>query len=186
MLYQAKYCSIPSIALLLIRDTLSNIIVAYDGATYQQCKGGKVRRPLDNKVAYFSFETVNEFRRNKEAVIASKYNNDEIELIVKNGDGAQWIQKDKNSNCICVLDEFHRNKKITECVSDKNIAEALNSLLFSGQYQLLLEVIEAYINSIEDVLEDRNKTELSTREVPLPDYIFNLIQKVHIIGKMIL
>ena len=29
-----------------------------------------------------------------------------------------------------------------------------------------------------DVLEDRNKTELSTRDVPLPDYIYNLIQKV--------
>ncbi len=29
-----------------------------------------------------------------------------------------------------------------------------------------------------DVLEERNKTELSTRDVPLPDYIYNLIQKV--------
>ena len=29
-----------------------------------------------------------------------------------------------------------------------------------------------------DVLEDRNKTELSTRDVPLPDYIYNLIQTV--------
>ena len=136
------------------------IAIAYDGATYQRCKGGKVRRTLDNKVAYSSFETVNEFRRHKEAVIASKYNNDEIELIVKNGDGAQWIQKDKNSNCICVLDEFHRNKKITECVSDKNIAGTLNSLLFSGQYQLLLEVIEAYINSIEDDVQVEKLKEL--------------------------
>lgn len=29
-----------------------------------------------------------------------------------------------------------------------------------------------------DVLEDRNKTELSTRDVPLPNYIYNLIQTV--------
>ncbi|MBE6858869.1 MAG: site-specific integrase [Ruminococcus sp.] len=29
-----------------------------------------------------------------------------------------------------------------------------------------------------DVIENRNKTELSTRDVPLPDYIYNLIQKV--------
>ena len=33
-------------------------------------------------------------------------------------------------------------------------------------------------HGVSDVLEDRNKTELSTRDVPLPDYIYNLIQTV--------
>ncbi len=32
------------------------IAIAYDGATYQRCKGEKVRRALDNKVAYSNFE----------------------------------------------------------------------------------------------------------------------------------
>ena len=31
---------------------------------------------------------------------------------------------------------------------------------------------------VHDVLEERNNTELSTRDVPLPNYIYNLIQKV--------
>ena len=85
--------------------------IAYDGVKYHKTKSGKPRRELDNKVAYASFEPVSEFRRHQEAIIASMYNIDEIQLYVKNGDGAQWIQKGINCECICVLDEYHRNKK---------------------------------------------------------------------------
>ncbi len=48
-----------------------------------------------------------------EDVVTSDYNVDEIEFRVKNGDGAQWIQKDNDCNCICALDEFHTNKVST-------------------------------------------------------------------------
>ncbi len=131
--------------------------IAYDGVLYQQQKGGKIRRELDNKVAYASFETAKKFRKHKENVIASVYNTDEIELRVKNGDGASWIQKDDSCDCICVLDKFHRNKKITECVSDKNIAENLRYFLFQNRFDELLDCIEAYINSTEN---ERDKAKL--------------------------
>ena len=84
------------------------------GVIHHTQKGGKIRRELDNKVAYASFESASDFRKHKEKVIASVYNTDEIVLRVKNGDGANWIQKDNSCECICVLDKFHRNKKITE------------------------------------------------------------------------
>lgn len=96
----------------------------------------------------------------KENVIASVYNTDEIELRVKNGDGANWIQKDNSCECICVLDEFHRNKKITECVSDKKTAENLRELLFNNKFDELLDCIEAYVNSSEDEREKAKLQEL--------------------------
>ena len=148
--------------------------IAYDGILHHKMKGGKVRRELDNKVAYASFESASEFRKHKEAVIASMYNTDEIELRVKNGDGAQWIQKEPECECICVLDEYHRNKKITECVSDKETAQTLRELLLSGQYQLLLDTIEAYINSTKDEKQAAKLRELysyySDNFEALPDY----------------
>ena len=148
--------------------------IAYDGVIYHAAKDGTKRRELDNKTAYASFETVKDFSVHKEAVIASKYNVDEIELRVKNGDGANWIQKNDDCECICVLDEYHRNKKITECVRDKKIAEALRELLFSGQYSDLLDTIEAYSNSIEDEAQVSKLKELysyySENFDALPDY----------------
>lgn len=134
--------------------------IAYDGVLHQTQKGGKIRRELDNKVAYASFESAAAFRKHKENVIASVYNTDEIELRVKNGDGANWIQKDKDCECICVLDKFHRNKKITECVSDKKTAENLREFLFQNRFDELLDCIEAYINSSEDERERAKLEEL--------------------------
>ena len=148
--------------------------IAYDGVIYRRVNGKKKRRELDNKVVYASFEPVADFRKHKEAIISSRYNVDEIELRVRNGDGAQWIQKTDDCNCICVLDEYHRNKKITECVSDKKIAETLRGLLLSGQYQQLLDSIEAYINSIDDETQKSKLRELhsyySENFSALPDY----------------
>lgn len=146
--------------------------IAYDGVLHYPMKGGKVRRELDHKVAYASFESSSEFIKQKEAKIAAEYNVDEIELRIKNGDGAQWIQK--GDDCICVLDKYHRNKKITECVSDKHMAETLRGLLLSGQYEQLLEAIEAYQNSLEDETQIRKLKELysyySENFDALPDY----------------
>ena len=136
------------------------ISIAYDGVIHQPQKVGKIRRELDNKVAYASFEPAAAFRKHKENVIASVYNTDEIELRVKNGDDANRIRKDSTCECICVLDKFHRNKKITECISDKNIAENLRNLLLENRFDELLECIKAYINSSEDEHERAKLDEL--------------------------
>lgn len=136
--------------------------IAYDGVIHQPQKGGKVRRILDNKVAFASFEPSKDFRRHHEAVIASVYNTDEIELRVKNGDGANWIQKNNDCECICVLDEFHRNKKLTECVNDKEKAQTLRELLLTNRTVDLMECLEAYINSSENEQEKAKLKELQS------------------------
>ena len=131
--------------------------IAYDGVTWTVGKGGKKRRTLDCKVAYASFENAREFQRNKEGVVASRFNVDEIDLRVINGDGAQWIQKHGETDCIGVLDAFHRNKKITECVRDEEFAKLLRSLLYEKRIEDLLECLQAQINS---VMDEQEKAEL--------------------------
>ena len=124
--------------------------IAYDGVTWEEGKNGSKRRTLDNKVAYASFEGVKDFRRKKEGLLASRFDVDAIDLRVLNGDGANWIQKQKGTNAISVLDAFHRNKKITECVKNKEFAEILRKLLYNKEIDTLLDCIEAQINSTTD------------------------------------
>ena len=127
--------------------------IAYDGATWKIGKDRKKRRTLDNKVAYAAFESSADFRKNKEGLLASRFNVDEIELRVINGDGAQWIQKHPGVKCICVLDKFHRNKKITECVRNEQTAKTIRNLIYEGKIQEVMDYIEAMINSVEDPRE---------------------------------
>lgn len=135
--------------------------IAYDGVQWIQTKSGK-RRVLDNKVAYASFENVREFRKTKEGVVASRFDVDEIELRVYNGDGAQWIRQINSDECIDVLDCFHRNKKITECVRDPQFASLLRGLLHSKKIDLLLECLDAQINSVTDSAEIEKLKDLQT------------------------
>ena len=134
--------------------------IAYDGATWQIGKDKKKRRTLDNKVAYASFENARDFMRNKEGLIASRFNVDEIELRVINGDGAQWIQKHGDANCISVLDKFHRNKKITECVRDPEFAALVREMLYAGRIEDVLTCIQAQRDSVMDPQEKAALEEL--------------------------
>ena len=124
--------------------------IAYDGVLWSGGKDGKQRRKLDNKVSYASFESVSDFRRHKEGVIANRFLVDEIQQRILNGDGAGWLQKRRNQQDILVLDKFHRNKKITECVKNQEFAQTLRELLYANRVDDLLACIEAQINSVQD------------------------------------
>lgn len=134
--------------------------IAYAGVIFQYSKNGNCRRILDNKVAYAGFNTIDQFRQNEEGLIASRFNISGIKLRIRNGDGAQWIQKAKAENSICVLDAYHRNKKITECVRDEEFAGLLRSLLHQERYQDILDCLEAQINSVDNEQERRKMQEL--------------------------
>ena len=134
--------------------------IAYDGAIWEKGGHGQIRRTLDNKVAHASFEAAKDFRANKEGIIASCYDVNQIELRVINGDGANWIQKKPGVDCISVLDRFHRNKKITECVKDREFAKTIRDLLFAGRIDDVLTCLAAQIDSIEDKAEQKGLKEL--------------------------
>ena len=143
--------------------------IAYDGATWEVNGKGEKRRTLHNKTAYASFEPVKEFRKHNEAVVSSQFLMDSVEMVVRNGDGANWIQKVQTSEnedvvvCLdvfhrnkkileCIRDVFHRNKKILECIRDREFAKTLRSMFYeeSTEPEDILECIEAQINSVED------------------------------------
>ena len=134
--------------------------IAYDGVHWEIGKDKKKRRTLNNKLAYAAFEGAVEFRQNKEGLVGSRFNVDEIELRVINGDGAQWIQKRSDVACISVLDKYHRNKKITECVSDKETAKCIRDMLYKGQIDDVMTYLEAMINSVEDPIMESKLKEL--------------------------
>ena len=127
--------------------------IAYDGVRWKTYKSGLKRRNLNNKVAFASFAPAAEYRRLKEGVVASVFDTDEIELRVINGDGGSWTLPKQEEGKICVLDEFHRNKKLKECVKDSEFAKTLRNLLFENKVEELLACLEAQINSITDEKE---------------------------------
>ena len=136
--------------------------IAYDGATWSGGKDGKRRRTLDCKVAHASFEQAKAFHESKEGIIASRFNTEKIEQRVTNGDGAGWVQQSAGKNNISVLDPFHRNKKMRECVKDPEIIKRLQELLYGGKISDLLDCIEAYSNSVESEEEKAGLQELLT------------------------
>ena len=138
------------------KDKEMKVGIAYPGVRWMPC-GKTKRRILDNKVAYASFDPVSAFRKAKEGLVASRFDVNGIELRIVNGDGAQWIQKKNGVKTISVLDKYHRNKKITECVADKELADNMRKLLYAGDTDMLLAVIEAQINSL---LPEENQKEI--------------------------
>ena len=130
------------------KDKEMKMGIAYPGVRWKLCKSGKKRRTLDNKVAYATFDSVKEFRRCKEGLVASRFDTSGIDLRIVNGDGAQWIQKKKGVKTISVLDKYHRNKKITECAGNTEFADNLRKLLFAGDTDMVPTFIEAQINSL--------------------------------------
>ena len=127
--------------------------IAYDGVQWKTYKNGTKRRILDNKLAFAGFMPISEYRRQKEGLIGSVFSKDSIELRVINGDGGAWTQQKQSEECICVLDEFHRNKKLKECVRDAEFAQLLRNLLYENKIDELLECLDAQINSVTDEKE---------------------------------
>ena len=136
--------------------------IAYDGVKWNESKDGTKRRTLDNKVAFAGFMPIEEYRKQKEGLIASVFSKDEIELRVFNGDGGSWTLPKEKEGCICVLDEFHRNKKLRECVRDQDFAKLLRELLYENKIDELLECLAAQINSVTDEKEIADLKELQS------------------------
>ena len=126
------------------------ITIAYTGAV----KTGGNRYNLAGKVACANFEGIDSFFDRKEGIIAEMYDMDEIETRILNGDGANWIKRSVTDDSVHYqLDPFHRNKAITQYVSDPEARKLIFKLLYSKQIVLLLEVIDAYSNSTGDEKE---------------------------------
>ena len=133
------------------------VAIAYDGA---KKVGKKNRYELTNKVACASFEEAVDFAEHKEGVIAKTYNVDEIDIRILGADGASWARRSQTSEAVHFqLDPYHRNIAITRNISDVETRKLILKLMYSKEIDFMLEIIEAYSNSVDD--EDERKNALS-------------------------
>lgn len=120
--------------------------IAYDGWV----KEGSGRYSLDGKVVTAGFDKASDFHKIREAMIASEYNLDEVQMRFSNGDGASWIKKVKDKETVFQLDPFHRNKSIRENLSHKKAICDVMELLENEQIEEMFEYLTIYKDSLTD------------------------------------
>ena len=122
------------------------VAIAYDGWK----KEGKGRYKLHEQVAVAGFSRSKEFQDYREAVIADKFNLDEVQTRILNGDGGSWIKKVKDKDTVFQLDPFHKNKAVRELIHDKKAQQAVLELLNGKNITGLFEYLEIYKTSISE------------------------------------
>ena len=120
--------------------------IAYDGWIDK----GSGRYSLDGKVVTAGFNKASDFQRLREAMIASEYNLDEVQIRFLNGDGAPWIKKTRDKETIFQLDPFHRNKAIRENLSHKKAVHDVMEFLEGDQIDEMFEYLTIYKDSLTD------------------------------------
>ena len=102
--------------------------------------GKKNRSTLVGKTMLAGMEKSREFHEKREALIRKKYNADEIEQRILNGDGGSWIKEPYDPDVIFQLDRYHIYQEILRKLSDKraqNEARELYQYLNNNREGLL-------------------------------------------------
>ena len=123
--------------------------IAYDGWVDE----GSGRYSLDGKVVTAGFNKAADFHKVREAMIASEYNLDEVQLRLLNGDGAAWIKKTRDKETVFQLDPFHRNKSIRENLSHPKAIHDVLSLFENEQIEEMFDYLNVYKDSLSNDAE---------------------------------
>lgn len=116
------------------------LAVSYTGWTLRP--GRKKEHIVVDKTVCASFDTVKHFKKLTEATIAEKYNVDEIQTRILNGDGAKWIRATcQDQDIHFQLDPFHISQAILRNVSDKKDQKELLGFFRDGKVDEGLEAI---------------------------------------------
>jgi hypothetical protein len=159
------------------------VAINYEG--WKKRKGQKEGYVVHNKTACAGFYDSKTFKKLWDATVAEKYNTDEIETRIINGDGDPWIKSSLGEEGVHFqLDPFHISKAIVRDVSDKKQANKLKKLFRKGRvdegFEYLRELLIEY-NEDEDKFKkleqlynylDRNREGLMPyrlRDIKLPE-----------------
>jgi hypothetical protein len=134
------------------------VAVAYEGWK----EVSKNRFELVNKIACAGFEEASVFYKKKEAMIAEKFNVDEIQMRILNGDGAAWIKHGMDDTVHYQLDPFHKHKAILRNVQDEQQKKTILELLSENKIEDTLTYIDALANSIKDEKAEKKLRDLYT------------------------
>lgn len=133
-------------------------------------KDGKKNSRLKNKTVLAGMENSNEFHEKREAQIHRKYNADEIEQRILNGDGGSWIKDPYNPDVIFQLDRFHIYQEIKRKIGNKEAERQITQLFHEKKMDEMLEYIQIYATSVES---DDAKDKTSSKAMELYNYLNN-------------
>lgn len=108
---------------------------------------------------YFSgYEEGNNFDNLINSRISELYNEDKIQYIVLNGDGASWISDETKNDTqkIYQLDLFHIFQKANRKIKNEESRKIVKKLLREKKYDNVLEKIKEFINLETDEKKKKN------------------------------
>lgn len=136
------------------------VAVAYKGWE----NDGKGNTKLVGKIMTAGMENATEFLAIREAMLQNKYNVDEIEIRILNGDGGSWIKDPYEPETVFQLDRFHIYQAIIRKIPDKKAQKAIRELLDGDKIEECFNYIEAYATSVESP-ESTDKGSKKAREL---------------------
>lgn len=96
------------------------------------------------KMAFAGYMKAEDFKTLRDSAIAEKYNVDEIQYRILNGDGAAWIKSGHDFETdIFQLDPYHLAKSVIRNVYDKDARRHILRWLKAGEYDKALQKTEA-------------------------------------------
>ena len=140
----------------------------YEGWDAEKEKEG--RSTLVEKVVFAGMDGSSGFHKKREAVIQKKYNPDEIERRILNGDGGSWIKEPYDDEAIFQLDRYHIYQEILRKISSKDIQKEIRRLFDSEKLEEMFAYIREYIRTSKS---DDESGKISKRAEELYNYLYN-------------
>ena len=107
-----------------------------------------------------------EFHEKREALIENKYNVDEIQQRILNGDGGSWIKEPYDPEAIFRLDRYHIYQEILRKIQDKKAQQDIRELFDK-------EKIDEEIRINEIITENIVENNIENEEVIIVNKIIN-------------
>lgn len=117
------------------------------------------RSTLVGKHIVAGIEDSKVFHEKREADIQKRYDVDEIEQRIVNGDGGAWIGEPNDPDAIIQLDPFHVHKEIRRLIADKEVVRSIEKYLSEKNVDDALICIQTYADRIaaKDIKDKRAK-----------------------------
>ena len=144
------------------------VFTMYEGWDAEKEKEG--RSALVEKVVFAGMDGSSGFHKKREAVIQKKYNPDEIERRILNGDGGSWIKEPYDDEAIFQLDRYHIYQEILRKISSKGVQKEIRRLFDSEKLEEMFAYIREYIRTSKS---DDESGKTSKRAEELYNYLYN-------------
>ena len=144
------------------------VFTMYEGWDAEKEKEG--RSTLVEKVVFAGMDGSSGFHKKREAVIQKKYNPDEIERRILNGDGGSWIKEPYDNEAIFQLDRYHIYQEILRKISSKGVQKEIRRLFDSEKLEEMFAYIREYIRTSKS---DDESGKTSNRAEELYNYLYN-------------